>query len=87
VQVGCFDLISQHIYTSMKRQTRRNATVSIQCRYTRRRKYSPSLSQSYIHPIPIQGCARSHVVQDTHCAWERISSDQKIPQFPGETLT
>jgi hypothetical protein len=38
------------IYTSNKRQTRRNATLLIQCRYTRRTKYCPSLTQSYIHP-------------------------------------
>jgi hypothetical protein len=37
--------------------------------------------------ILVRGCARSLVVQDTHCAWERVSSDQKIPHSPGETLT
>lgn len=36
----------------MKFQTRKNAIVSIRCRYIRRRKYTPSLAQSYIHPDP-----------------------------------
>jgi hypothetical protein len=48
----------------------------------------PHLLRNHIFiPILARGCARSLVVQDTHCAWERVSSDQKIPHSPGKTLT
>jgi hypothetical protein len=48
----------------------------------------PHLLRNHIViPILVRGCARSLVVQDTHCAWERVSSDQKIPHSLGKTLT